>query len=144
MCELIPCDTKSGRFNALRSLDVKRSLTGIWRRWILACAAVAHQFNQAAGQTGGQSLNLFGYGGQQQVMLIDNANASQVASTAGGVNTNCGGASCSSTGTSYISTTKSGWDFVRICTCNTFQLRDGDSRIQLRRQTHEPHPRMPS
>jgi len=81
----------------------------------------------------GQSLNLFGACRQVQLMILDNANSSQVASTCGSgnaVNANCGGAACSDTGTSYISNAKNGWDFVsqylRSYLCFTFATSSFD------------------
>lgn len=85
------------------------------RGLVLSLFLLSLEPRRVAGQTMGQSLNLFGACRQVQLMLLDNANSSQVASTAGspsGPNANCGSGSCSNTGTSYISTAKNGWDFV--------------------------------
>ena len=80
-----------------------------------AFSAYGLVFSIFLGQAMGQSLNLFGACRQVQLMLMDNANLSQVASTSGSpaqANANCGSSACSSTGVSFISSAKSGWDFV--------------------------------
>lgn len=101
------------------------------RRWALSFIALSLELNRAVGQTSGQSLGLFGFGGQIQAMIIDNANTSQVESTLGGNYTNCGASQCSATGTSYINSTKSGWDFVSRLVGRVFICRVPQPNVLL-------------